>query len=64
MVKVCCCCSKVDVDQLKSQLGEENVEVGCLENCGPKEGSSFGEINGEMVVVSSSDEFIEKALNI
>lgn len=56
MVKVCCCCSKVDVDQLKSQLGEENVEVGCLENCGPKEGSSFGEINGEMVVVSSSDE--------
>mgnify|MGYP001260881773 CR=1 FL=1 len=62
MVKVCCCCSKVDVDALKIAITEARVEVGCIEQCQGFNGKSFGIIDGELVTAENSDAFIKACL--
>lgn len=59
MVKVCCCCSKVDLNALEQVVPAEKLVVGCIDQCQGFDGKTFGEINGEVVVAESSEAFIE-----
>lgn len=61
MIKVCDCCSHVDVETLKKAVGEDNVEVGCLEACGKYDKESYGYIGDAMIVEVDSDAWITKA---
>lgn len=59
MIEVCCCCSKVNVETLKSMVPENQLKVGCIEQCESHPGKSYGLINGVMVVVENEQEFFE-----
>ena len=59
MIEVCCCCSKVNVEVLKSMVPEDQLKVGCIEQCESHPGKSYGMINGNMVVVENEQEFFE-----
>lgn len=59
MIKVCCCCSKVDVDQLKKVVPEDKLEVGCIDQCQGVDGKAFGLVNDELVSAENSEAFIE-----
>lgn len=61
MVKVCCCCSNVNVDDLKQVVPEDKLSVGCIENCAAHKDKAYGYINDEMVVVDNSEAFVEAA---
>ena len=36
MIRICRYCSNVDIDAIKTIVGDENVEVGCIGQCGQK----------------------------
>lgn len=59
MVKVCACCSKLDVEALKSVVTEEQLQVGCIDHCAGFDGKPFGLIDGELVVAEDQADFIE-----
>lgn len=59
MIEICCCCSKVNVETLKTLVSEDQLKVGCIENCELHEGKSYGIINGEMVVTEDENAFFE-----
>lgn len=58
MVKVCGCCSNVELEALKTVLSEDQIEVGCIEQCQGFDGKAFGLVDGELVVAENSDQFI------
>lgn len=60
MVKVCCCCSKVDVEALKEVVSEDQLQVGCIDHCAGFDGKPFGLIDGELVVAEDQADFIDK----
>ncbi len=63
MIKVCKCCSNVDIDKLETIAPKEQVEVGCIENCAAYEDKAYGIIDDEMIVANDSDDFIEIVKN-
>lgn len=62
MVKVCKCCSNMDVEVLKSQIEGIEVELGCVDNCTDASGKAFGLINEELVVVEDVNAFAKEVL--
>lgn len=58
MIKVCEHCSNVKIEKLEAIVTEENIEVGCIENCAAYAKESYGYINDELVVASTEEEFL------
>lgn len=63
MIRVCPFCSNVDVDNLKSVFGEENVKTGCIGNCRAYKTEANAIVNGEIVIKESEQELIEYCKN-
>lgn len=61
MVKVCKCCSNIQIDVLK-EAGIEDLEVGCIDYCGAHPEKVYGLIDNELIVCDSEDEFMRKVL--
>lgn len=61
MIKVCAHCSNINIDELKEAVGEEKVQVGCIENCAAYKTEAYGYINDELVVELTSEEWIKTA---
>lgn len=58
MIKVCPCCSNVDVDTLEAKFGSENVEANCLGECGMNEGKSYGFVFDKWVIHDDEEAFL------
>ncbi len=61
MIKVCEHCSNINIELLKNEVGEDKVEVGCIENCAAYKTEAYGFINDELIVEKDSDDWIKKA---
>ena len=59
-VRVCPFCSKVDIDKLKSVIGEENVNMGCVSACRKEKTQFFGRINGVYTITENEEEFFDE----
>ncbi len=57
MIRICPRCSGMDLDELKQALLGKQVVGGCLGQCG-KDNRAY--IDGELVIVESIEEIIEK----
>ena len=60
MISVCPVCSGVDIDKLELKFGKENVEVGCIGECGGRDGLVIGYANGSYIETETEEEFIKK----
>lgn len=60
MISVCPVCSGIDIDKLELKFGAENVEVGCIGECGGKDGLIIGYANGKYIESETEEEFISK----
>jgi len=59
MIRVCSVCSNVDIDKLRDVVFEEDIEVGCIGECGLHDGKIFGYIDNELIIKDNHEEFIE-----
>lgn len=58
MIKVCSTCSGLSVEDLKKALLGEEIEDGCIYECG----SEFtGYVNDELVTADSEEDFVAQA---
>jgi len=60
MIRVCEHCSNVDIEELKSQIGEDKLQFGCIENCAAYKTEAYGYVNDELIVEKNSTDWIEK----
>ena len=60
MISVWPICSGIDIDELELKFGADNVEVGCIGECGGIDGLVIGYVNGKYIETESEEEFIEK----
>lgn len=60
MISVCPICSGIDVNKLELKFGNENVEVGCIGECGGKDGLIIGYSNGKYIEVETEEDFIKE----
>lgn len=60
MISVCPVCSGIDIDKLKLKFGDENVEVGCIGECGGRDGLLIGYANGKYIETETEEEFINE----
>lgn len=60
MVKICKCCSNINVEQLMEVVDASEIEFGCIDHCGEHSDKVFGIINEELVVEESQDAFIAR----
>ena len=56
MIRVCGYCSNVDIDAIKTIVGDENVEVGCIGQCGQE---FVAYINDELIETSTEEELLD-----
>ena len=56
MIRVCGYCSNGDIDAIKTIVGDENVEVGCIGQCGQK---FVAYINDELIETSTEEELLD-----
>ena len=59
MIKVCSVCSNVDLDKLRDVVFEEDLEIGCIGECGQHDDKVFGYIEEKLVIKDNHEEFIE-----
>lgn len=60
MISVCPVCSGVDIDKLKLEFGAENVQVGCIGECGGRDGLLIGYANGKYIEAETEEEFVSQ----
>ena len=60
MITVCPVCSGIDIDKLELKFGSDNVEVGCIGECGGRDGLIIGYANGNYIGTETEEEFIQK----
>jgi len=60
MISVCPVCSGVDIDKLELKFGAENVEVGCIGECGGRDGLLIGYANGKYIEAETDEKFISQ----
>lgn len=58
MIKICPACSNVDAGKVKEIVPEDQVDTGCISECGQHEGKSFGYIGDELVIKDTEQEFL------
>lgn len=59
MIRVCSVCSNVDIDKLRDVVFEEDIEIGCIGECGQHDGKVFGYIDDKLIIKENHEEFIE-----
>ncbi|MCO8921720.1 DUF1450 domain-containing protein [Clostridioides difficile] len=59
MIRVCLNCSNVDVNKLKTLVGEENVKTGCIGQCRAFKKEAVGIIDNELEIKETEAEFFE-----
>lgn len=59
MIRVCPNCSNVDVNKLKTLVGEENVKTGCIGQCRAFKKEAVGIIDNELEIKETEAEFFE-----
>lgn len=64
MISVCAGCSGVDIELLEKKFGKENIKVGCIGECGGRDGIIVGYAKGEFIEADTDEEFIEKIESI
>lgn len=60
MISVCPVCSGIDIEKLELKFGADNVEVGCIGECGGRDGLVIGYANGKYIETATEEEFISK----
>lgn len=60
MITVCPVCSGIDIDKLQLKFGDDKVEVGCIGECGGRDGLVIGYANGSYIETETEEEFIKK----
>lgn len=60
MISVCPVCSGIDINKLELKFGTENVEVGCIGECGGIDGLFIGYANGKYIETETEEEFINQ----
>ncbi|MBE6054482.1 MAG: DUF1450 domain-containing protein [Clostridium sartagoforme] len=60
MISVCPVCSGIDIEKLELKFGSENIEVGCIGECGGRDGLVIGYANGNYIETETEEEFIKK----
>ncbi|MBO1264443.1 DUF1450 domain-containing protein [Proteiniclasticum sp. SCR006] len=63
MIKVCEHCSNINIEQLKKAVGEDIVQVGCIDKCAAYETEAYGYVDEELVVENNTEEWIKKVSN-
>ena len=56
MIRIWRYCSNVDIDAIKTIVGDENVEVGCIGQCGQE---FVAYINDELIETSTEEELFD-----
>lgn len=57
MVNICPNCSNVDIEKIQLLVGEDNVELGCIGQCGQE---FCALVNDELIEASSEEELIDE----
>lgn len=61
MINICPNCSNVDIEKLQLLVGEDNVELGCIGQCGQE---FVAMVNDELIEASSEEELISEIKRI
>lgn len=61
MINICPNCSNVDIEKIQLLVGEDNVELGCIGQCGQEFVSM---VNDELIEASSEEELIAEIKRI
>lgn len=56
MIRICSYCSNVDMEKIINIVGEENVEVGCIGQCGQE---FVAYVNDELIETSTEEELLD-----
>ncbi|HAE43326.1 MAG TPA: DUF1450 domain-containing protein [Clostridiales bacterium] len=59
MVRICECCSNINVENLKSVVPSDQLEVACIGECSAYDDKSYGFIDDDLVVSETELDFIE-----
>ena len=60
MISICPACSGIDVEKLEGKFGADHIEVGCIGECGGRDGLIIGYANGSYIEAETEEEFIKK----
>lgn len=60
MILVCPSCSGIDIEELELKFGAENIEVGCIGECGGRDNLVIGYYNGKYIETDTEEEFIKE----
>ena len=60
MISVCPVYSGIDIEKLEEKFGKDNVEVGCIGECGGRDGLIIGYANGKYIETETEEEFISE----
>lgn len=61
MINICPNCSNVDIEKIQLLVGEDNVELGCIGQCGQE---FVALVNDELIEASSEEELIAEIKRI
>lgn len=61
MVNICPNCSNVDIEKLEAIVGEDNIELGCIGQCGLE---FVAMVDDELIEASSEEELLEEIKKI
>lgn len=61
MINICPNCSNVDIEKIQLLVGEDNVELGCIGQCGQE---FVALVNDELIEATSEEELIAEIKKI
>lgn len=61
MINICPNCSNVDIEKLQLLVGEDNVELGCIGQCGQE---FVALVNDELIEATTEEELIAEIKRI
>ena len=56
MIRICPYCSNVNIEEIKILVGDDNVEEGCIGQCGQE---FVAYVNDELIETSSEEELLD-----
>jgi hypothetical protein len=62
MIRVCSACSNVDMDKLRDVVFEEDLEIGCIYECGEHDDKVFGYIDDKLIIKDNEEDFIKAVI--
>lgn len=61
MINICPNCSNVDIEKIQLLVGEDNVELGCIGQCGQE---FVALVNDDLIEASSEEELLAEIKKI